>query len=184
MTDPTPRETADHSSEVRNMVADHAELARLAEAATQGEWRAADWDADDGENLWTIEAIEPEVLAPGQSSIWPEGVRCKRIAQTEEGENPTEDAAFIAAANPATVLALLSEIAALRGELEASREEADRLAYNCDDARLVSAENRATQAERQRDELRKALEEISETAQISRARHVACRALANQGADK
>ena len=36
MTDaPTTRETADHSSEVRNMVADHAELALLANAALE-----------------------------------------------------------------------------------------------------------------------------------------------------
>lgn len=132
--------------------ADHTELARLAEAATPGPWFASDWDVDDGENLWTIEAREPEVLSPGQSSIWPGGVRCKRIAQTEEGENPTEDAAFIAATNPATVLSLLSEIAALRGDLTETRVAADLLVSS------VRADLR--QAERQRDEAFELLREI------------------------
>lgn len=90
--------------------------------------------------------------------------------------------------------AILSEIAALRGDLEASRKEADRLAYGCDDARLAAVEIRATQAERQRDELRKALGDVlhifpsqkprasdeSEPQAIRTARAL----LANQGADQ
>lgn len=87
MTAPTPRETADH-----------AELARLAEAA---------------------------------------------ISSGVGGRLPTtsiELSAFIAAANPARVLALLSEIAALRGQ------------YELDGFTLQASVDRATQAERQRDE--------------------------------
>ena len=57
---------------------------------------------------------------------------------------------FHAAANPATVLALLSEIAALRGEVDTEK----RLSVK----KWNAATARATQAERQRDELRKALE--------------------------
>lgn len=93
---------------------DHAELRRLAEAATPGPWFAADWDDDFGENRWTVERREPEVVSPGQSSIWPDGIRCNRVAQTDDGERPNEDAAYIAAANPAAMVALLNEIDALR----------------------------------------------------------------------
>lgn len=105
---------------------DHAELKRLAEGATPGPWGAADWDDDFGENKFTIQATEPEKLSPGKSSIWPNGVRCLRVAETIEGERPPEDAAFIAAANPAVVLALLSEIEGLKAE----RDDKDaRLEY-------------------------------------------------------
>jgi hypothetical protein len=68
-------------------------------------------------------------------------------------ELDSEDAAFIAAANPARVLALLSEIAALRGEVAALDEMRGVV-------RVVTA--RATQAERQRGELRKALEPFAD----------------------
>lgn len=87
-----------------------SELERLAEAATPGPWSAADWDDDFGENRFTVQATEPEKLSPGQSFIWPDGIRCLRVAETMEGERPAEDAAFIAAANPDTVLRLISAL--------------------------------------------------------------------------
>jgi hypothetical protein len=83
------------------------ELERLARNATPGPWFAADWGNDFGDNLTTIEAQEPEVLYAGQSSIWPDGIQKLRIAETEEGERPIEDAAYIAAANPAVILELI-----------------------------------------------------------------------------
>jgi len=62
--------------------------------------------------------------------------------------------AFIAAFTPAVCSALLSEIAALRGEVGDLKRHRDRLAITCqrrlDDWR--SAQAQATQAERQRDE--------------------------------
>ncbi|WP_433950826.1 ead/Ea22-like family protein [Brevundimonas bullata] len=136
---------------------DHAELARLAEAATPGPWSAADWDDDFGENKFTVQATEPEKLSLGQSSIWPDGNRCLRVAETVEGERPAEDAAFIAAANPAAVLALLSEIAALRGEACTMRGRLKLRAHVRD--RWMS---RATQAERQRDEAFGLLRELAD----------------------
>lgn len=89
-------------------------LEKLADEATPGPWIAADWDDDFGENLFTVEASEPEVLREGQSSIWPDGIRRMRVAETIEGQRPAEDAAFIAAANPATVKALIAELRVYR----------------------------------------------------------------------
>lgn len=82
---------------------DHAELARLAEAATPGAWRA-----------WITRRRQPEIYTDGG----PEDQNDK-IAS---GVLRKEDAAFIAAANPATVLALLAENAALRSDNAALRE--------------------------------------------------------------
>lgn len=127
--------------------ADHAELARLSEAATQGPWKACG----------TIyEHMNCEVRG-GEKG---EG---QAIAQVWDGPNAFRDGQFIAAANPATVLALLSEIAALRGEVERlARINADHCSavntYVISNARL---DDRATQAERQRDELRKAMPDLS-----------------------
>ena len=128
MTAPATRETADH-----------AELARLAEAATAGPWETS-----------------PEAFSP----------RSFVIPTHHASDDPAvgsvlsrQDAAFIAAANPAAVLALLSEIAALRSALDV-----------CNTARLHWQEvvvpalgDRATQAERQRDEAVRLLRRIVET---------------------
>lgn len=65
---------------------------------TPGPWFAADWQQDDGPNKTTIEVRERDVVGPGETSIWPDGVRKKRIAETTDGENPIEDARLIAAA--------------------------------------------------------------------------------------
>lgn len=73
-------------------------LRELSERATGGEWAPADWGYDGGDDKTTVETSRPEVLSPGQSNIWPDGIRKVRIASTEEGDNPLADAAFIAAA--------------------------------------------------------------------------------------
>lgn len=137
---PTPRETADH-----------AELARLAEAATAGPWAYRDMapntygpafvDADDVRNL----AICGEAVGRSETHGF-----CLQV----DSEVRMANAAFIAAANPATVLSLLSEIAALRGEVEQLKtlrhQAIDRSRLWEIDA--IMWETRATQAERQRDE--------------------------------
>ncbi|GEM_PF-6453696 len=79
---------------------DHVELARLADAATKGPWQ---WVGDDLRSLSSSHSV---IVDGGYDGMWiPSDV----------------DAAFIAAANPATVLALLAEIAALRSELDQAR---------------------------------------------------------------
>lgn len=152
MTVPTTRETADH-----------AELARLAEAA---------------------------------------------IASGVDGQLPStsvEVSAFASAANPARVLALLSEIAMLRGERRDIVSHATMGATNGDGLTLngVSVEitrlrnamhssyhDRATQAECQRDEaveyVARLLDAADEKVTDARARIIRSEArsfLANQGAE-
>ena len=65
---------------------------------TPGPWFAADWSNDFGTYKVTIGAHKTEVLAAGESPIWPDGVKKIRIASTEDGENPIADALLIAAA--------------------------------------------------------------------------------------
>lgn len=86
--------------------------------ATPGPWFTADWSQDDGPNRTTIEGREPEKLFPGQSSqssIWPNGVRKIRVAETAEGERPDDDAAIIVALrnNLPTIARALSVLAAV-----------------------------------------------------------------------
>jgi len=81
----------------------------LAAGPTPGEWYAADWSNEFGDNLTTIEAREPEVLRPGQSGIWPDGIRHIKVAGTEEAsDKPIINAAFIAACSPARIARLIS----------------------------------------------------------------------------
>ena len=216
MTDaPTTRETADHAErspsiaevvegEARPHVsADHAELARLAEAATQGPW-----DRMVGRGL--VRAIRDDLAVPLFEPLEPYSdplldaptcrvggkvvFRANSQAARESAaiRQAVHNAAFIVAANPTTVLALLSEIAALRGDLTETRVAADLLVSS------VRADLR--QAERQRDKLRKALEEIADEApyrsgycqsdveygpalSADEMQAVARQALANQGAE-
>lgn len=97
---------------------DYNELMRLAEAASNHEWFADDWSDDFGDDKTTIGFRTQEVIAAGNHGIWPEGIQWHRVASTEEGENPLADAAFIAAANPSAVLALIAEKDAMAGLLK------------------------------------------------------------------
>ncbi len=95
---------------------DHAELARLAEAATPGPWKACG----------TIyEHMNCEVRG-GEKG---EG---QAIAQVWDGPNAFKDGQFIAAANPATVLALIAENQALRGERDAAQSGVEAWAHVCE----------------------------------------------------
>lgn len=75
---------------------DHAELRRLAEAATTGPWAyMGDEYADNGGKFYCVESADQETVFG------------------EYGPGP-EDARYVAAANPAVMIALLNEIDALR----------------------------------------------------------------------
>ena len=94
---------------------DKPDLKAVCEAATPGPWEATDgWYGDDDEGKTTVEASKPEVLADGQSSIWPDGIQKMQVACTEESHHPEADAAFIATFNPATVSKLLAVVEAAR----------------------------------------------------------------------
>lgn len=193
---------------------DHAELARLAEAATRGDWRA---------HITTKRS--PEIY----TNVPPPNTPNPKIAGAILRK---ADARFIAAANPARVLSLLSEIAALRGERDRLRmavsksneeicqslgkalgypwfkddqanfpgsTETDGVCVGDHVAESIAdeASRRLTQAERQRDELRKALERMASSEAFETPRVIdgplapemrarldyARQAIANQGAD-
>ncbi|EOW5844847.1 ead/Ea22-like family protein [Pseudomonas aeruginosa] len=91
---------------------DHAELRRLAEVATPGEWRTGDGD----DSL-------PDCVLSGEFVV------C---------EHAGGDVDYIAAANPKTVLALLDEIDGLKAENETLREALFQISSaSCSDARSV-----------------------------------------------
>ena len=120
-------------------------LEAAALAATPGPWEAADWSADDGPEPFTVEAREVETPQPGLASMWPDGIRKRRVAETHEGERPAEDARFIALANPQTILALLAERERLELKLigtEAQLESTER-DYREGKAALRKSEERA-----------------------------------------
>lgn len=86
-------------------------LERLAKAATPGPWFTADWELDDGPNQDVIEAHEPDVVAPGQRSIWPGGIRHMQIANVRDSsvddETTAANARLIAACHPQSILSLI-----------------------------------------------------------------------------
>lgn len=90
---------------------DHAELRRLAKAATPGEWSAVWEEGDDTAwpNLFPIIQAEN-----GETVIGNEGFY-------SDLEQDKANAQFCAAANPKTVLAMLDEIDGLKAENEALR---------------------------------------------------------------
>lgn len=85
-------------------IPDLSRLKQLAEAATPGVW-----ERDDG--------CECSVSESGDEAYW-----CWEQAGPAQvhgsGNQPVADADFIAAASPGVVLALISEIIALRAQLE------------------------------------------------------------------
>lgn len=116
---------------------DHAELARLAEAATPGPWFA-----------W-IKSRTLQIDTRGGDGRLPAIINWPGFDGNDMSHGASKaNARFIAAANPATVLSLLSEIAALRAMVE---NAADGSMGQTD--KLLTMHERATQAERQRDEL-------------------------------
>lgn len=92
------------------MIVDKAKLKAAAEAATPGPWRYAGKDGYD-----------PMVGAGNSIILW----RCN--GYFGDGSKAMADANYIAAANPATVLALLAENEALIKERDQLREDRDGL---------------------------------------------------------
>ncbi|WP_225030409.1 ead/Ea22-like family protein [Pseudomonas aeruginosa] len=111
---------------------DHAELRRLAEVATPGEWRTGDGD----DSL-------PDCVLSGEFVV------C---------EHAGGDVDYIAAANPKTVLALLDEIDGLNDELSACTEHPGGCGYWREAAKRRAEERDRLRA--QNDALRGALQAV------------------------
>lgn len=137
---------------------DHAELARMAEAATPGPWSYRDMTPNTYGPAF-VDSAEVQSLAICGEAVGLSETHgfCLQV----DSEVRMANAAFIVAANPATVLALLAEIAALRAE---------RIAKDLEIGRVIF---RATEAERKLAEADQVIHEISETAQITRVHHLA-----------
>ena len=98
----------------RHETPDMAELRRLAEAATPGPWEA--FGAVDGRRGERWLGVTTDMRA----------IESARAGDVFAAQNCTrQDALFIAAANPAAVLALLDDADALRAELAHMREARD-----------------------------------------------------------
>ena len=90
-----------------------------------------------------------------------------------------QDRAFIAAANPATVLALIAENAALRASVVKANDGFEEY-----ERRFYLEQDRATEAERKLAEADQVIREISETTQITRVRHLARTFLSSTEAER
>ena len=103
----------------RHETPDVAELRRLAEAATPGPWEA--FGAVDGRRGERWLGVTTDMRA----------IESARAGDVFAAQDCTrQDALFIAAANPAVVLALLAERDALAAKVERVRALADEWTYN------------------------------------------------------
>lgn len=141
----------------------------------------------------TADHAELKRLAEAAKALWLDEGWFDYRTLSLRFELDSEDAAFIAVANPARVLALLSEIAALRGERD---DVCARLQVVVHDH--AADTQRLRQAERQRDKLRAALERLASSEAFETPRVIdgplapemrarmsyARQALVNQEADK
>ncbi|WP_225006414.1 ead/Ea22-like family protein [Pseudomonas aeruginosa] len=111
MDEPLFNELLESVKQADQIMTDHAELQRLAKAATPGEWSAVWEEGDDTAwpNLFPIIQAEN-----GETVIGNEGFY-------SDLEQDKANAQFCAAANPKTILALLDEIDRLKAENEALR---------------------------------------------------------------
>ena len=93
---------------------DYSELKRLAEAATPGPWRWLRFDEDEG----AYHSLRDEVDAPVVSAF---GVHTEGRIETDDS-----NAAYIVAASPSVILAILAELDALRANGESFERAALR----------------------------------------------------------
>lgn len=91
-----------------------ASLRELAEAATPGPWRTEFSPADDGDDRADVWTEHPDYMC---------AIRELSVSPGNMPERFRNDAAFIAAANPAAILALEDERDALRAERDELRAE-------------------------------------------------------------
>ncbi|MDY1143041.1 ead/Ea22-like family protein [Pseudomonas aeruginosa] len=128
---------------------DHAELRRLAKAATPGPWILyvpEDYQGPEELPGYGVECAE------GRAIVW-------GALEPETGCQFDRDAEFIAAANPNTILALLDEIDGLRSRLEIDeRTPHDGIA--CRDETIKVLDEKCDRLKAENDALRGALHAV------------------------
>lgn len=111
MDEPLFNELLESVKQADKIMTDHAELRRLAKAATPGPWVT---DAQQNGAIFNIESESGDMcIAMSQENPAP--------TRLEINEQRRANAEWIAAANPKTILALLDEIDGLKAENEVLR---------------------------------------------------------------
>ncbi|MFU3693217.1 ead/Ea22-like family protein [Pseudomonas aeruginosa] len=130
---------------------DHAELRRLAKAATPGPWVT---DAQKNGAIFNIESESGDMcIAMSQENPAP--------TRLEINEQRRANAEWIAAANPKTILALLDEIDRLRSRLEIDeRTPHDGIA--CRDETIKVLDEKCDRLKAENEVLRGALKQFAE----------------------
>ncbi|MFU2841872.1 ead/Ea22-like family protein [Pseudomonas aeruginosa] len=119
MDEPLFNELLESVKQADQIMTDHAELRRLAKAATPGPWTLyvpEDYQGPDELPGYGVECAE------GRAIVW-------GALEPETGCQFDRDAEFIAAANPQAILALLDEIDGLSDELSACTEHPGGCGY-------------------------------------------------------
>ncbi len=148
MDEPLFNELLESVKQADQIMSDHAELRRLAEAATPGPWTLyvpEDYQGPDELPGYGVECAE------GRAIVW-------GALEPETGCQFDRDAEFIAAANPNTILALLDEIDRLSDELSACTEHPGGCGYWREAAKRRAEERDRLRA--QNDALRGALHAV------------------------
>ncbi|HBO7192916.1 ead/Ea22-like family protein [Pseudomonas aeruginosa] len=119
MDEPLFNELLESVKQADQIMSDHAELRRLAKAATPGPWTLyvpEDYQGPEELPGYGVECAE------GRAIVW-------GALEPETGCQFDRDAEFIAAANPQAILALLDEIDGLSDELSACTEHPGGCGY-------------------------------------------------------
>ncbi|MDH0070054.1 ead/Ea22-like family protein [Pseudomonas aeruginosa] len=148
MDEPLFNELLESVKQADQIMTDHAELRRLAKAATPGPWTLyvpEDYQGPDELPGYGVECAE------GRAIVW-------GALEPETGCQFDRDAEFIAAANPNTILALLDEIGGLNDELSACTEHPGGCGYWREAAKRRAEERDRLRA--QNDALRGALQAV------------------------
>ncbi|WP_368769537.1 ead/Ea22-like family protein [Pseudomonas aeruginosa] len=148
MDEPLFNELLESVKQADQIMTDHAELRRLAKAATPGPWVT---DAQQNGAIFNIESESGDMcIAMSQENPAP--------TRLEINEQRRANAEFIAAANPKTILALLDEIDRLSDELSACTEHPGGCGYWREAAKRRAEERDRLRA--QNDALRGALHAV------------------------
>ncbi|MFK0894519.1 MULTISPECIES: ead/Ea22-like family protein [Pseudomonas aeruginosa group] len=147
MDEPLFNELLESVKQADQIISDHAELRRLAKAATPGPWSCnRHWAIVGGPTLEFTNGAAQQQIAMACWQSW---------MHEEELRN---NAAFIASANPKAILALLDEIGGLNDELSACTEHPGGCGYWREAAKRRAEERDRLRA--QNDALRGALQAV------------------------
>lgn len=158
MDEPLFNELLESVKQADQIMSDHAELRRLAKAATPGPWTLyvpEDYQGPEELPGYGVECAE------GRAIVW-------GALEPETGCQFDRDAEFIAAANPQAILAMLDEIDRLRSRLEIDeRTPHDGIA--CRDETIKVLDEKCDRLKAENEALRGALKPFAEFERVRSA---------------